>query len=252
MNRLKSYIFLLLLFYLRYIPLAVFWHLFMPIIPTKRSFSKVLVLISITLSYIFSLFILAAPLLFFLNFFLMDDSRREMLLSLFLFLGGVENSFPPSSHRESLFSRVNVKRSKLSMLAANVVSLFSVAVITLGSIEVFNDFNSHSSPDIFDLFFPDFGGSMFWGGITLLTLSSFYTYFLSNTQSVRKWKYRWAVASSFPDFLKDLIFSFSLTHPYFFLEQKSRGKHINSPKLRLLLKRAFREDKDHIPSDWMK
>jgi len=219
MRSIKSFLFLLNVFYLKFIPTAFVWNGFAPLIkPEKENYRTIritLFTISILISYLIALIIYLIPFIFFLNLILIGSGNKDSFLSIYFFLGGITNY-------SLLVSRL--ANPKFAKVLGNILLFFSLIILTIGGMEMFNDYSSHVNPDIFDLLLPEYGGKLFWGGAFLLTLSSFILNFLSQSQSIKVWKKREEVAKKLPKYLQTLVFSKSILHPYFFLDTEDRKK----------------------------
>jgi len=269
-----SFIFLVILFYLRFIPISIFWRLYFLFYPITQALARenpkrprnlsgqILAPILMGASYCLSFAILVSPFIAVLNY-LFQDKGESLLVPILLI--STNNSYlnflGRSPQKDSLFSFLlsdwfcNKKKIMALRLLVLTVEILASLGIIFGSIEVFNDYNSHRNPDIFDFLFPDNGAAMFWGGIAIFFLTHFYLYFLAPASSTRKWKTRLLAGSQIPAALREFTISRSLLHPYFFLSSRERGfvkeNNVTGEKLNPLLEKAFRENRSSIPIEWL-
>jgi len=260
---LASFVFLFGLFYLRFVPIAIFWEIYSFFFnwkPRKNIFFQTTIIAIVIISYIIAWVILIAFPIAILNYFLQENTESSVV-SILLFVS--ENNFRLPNKinwkdhlfyfllNKGLTSKKKVAALKLMLPIAQITTL---VLIMIGGIEVFNDYTSHVNPDIFDFLFPKTGAGMFWGGLALLALT-YFVYFLISAANAVKWKKRIFISNNLSPLLRDYVISSSLVHPYFFLSPRGRGlvknKKISSRRLALLLEKAFIENKDQIPDEWL-
>ena len=260
---LVSLIFLFGLFYLRFVPITIFWAIYSLLFswePRKNTLFQLLIAANVIISYITALIILIALPVAILNYFIHESTENSLIPMLLL---ASDNNFRLLGKvnwrdylfcfllNENLCSKKKVIALKLMLTATQIVALI---LIMIGGIEVFNDYNSHINPDIFDFLFPEVGAGMFWGGIALLALTYFFRFLIPAT-NVIKWKKRILASNNFFSSLRDCAISLSLLHPYFFLSPEGRklvkNQKISSGQLTLLLRKVFIENKDVIPDKWL-
>lgn len=260
----SSFVFLLGLFYTRYIPLSIFWGIYSCFFGDEETqenfFTKIFTVLLILFSYLISFLIITVLCLAILNYFFQDSSEGVAPILLFV----SENWFFPSRpHFKNYFYSFLLNQifcSPKKILAIKTICTFLevlfLVLIMIGAIEVYNDFHSHLNPDIFDFLFPEGGAEFLWGGIALLSLTYFFLNFLIPGLSGHKWKKRLTLSTRFRPFIKELVISNSLFHPYFFLSPAGRAYLKENPKpeeeLSLLLEKALIENKDRIPENWLK
>lgn len=259
----SSIIFLLSLFYFRFIPLSIFWTVFPLLVKSlkvKKLYFNILAAVLIVLSYTVAITVVTALPIAILNYFF-QDGDKGILTPVLLFVSK-ELEFPGLMPFKNYFysfllNGIFCTKKKLVVLRslATFLEIISLVSIILGGIEVYNDYHSHLNPDAFDFFFPENGAGMFWGGIAALTLSYFFLTFLIPGQSIRKWKRRLEISSKISPSIEEFIIARSLFHPNFFLSPSGRTavkeNHKLADKLPLLLEKAFIKNKDRIPDEWL-
>lgn len=259
----SSFVFLLSLFYFRFIPISIFWTIYLPFSDklSRKIYREVIAVCLIILSYSATLAIVAVIPITILNYFF-QDSNEGILAPILLFVPEKEwNLSGTVPFKNYFFSFLlnsifcSERKILLTKTLATGLEVISLVLIILGGIEVFNDYNSHLNPDIFDFLFPEYGALMFWGGIFVLTVAYFFLAFLIPGLSVKKWKKRLALSADLPPFIKEFVFSRSLFHPNFYLTPSGRLIVKNNTEaiedLPLLLEKAFIKNKDRIPENWV-
>jgi len=261
-----SLLFLLSLFYLRFIPINMFWGMYFLFFGRNNHYKALyyqpLIAALIATSYLLALIVLATLPIALINYSIQDYGNSNLIPVLLTLKGGTDINFLGNSPlKDTLFSFLlagclcHKKMALVLKNLAKVIHVLAFVLIILGGIDVFNDYNSHVNPDIFDLLFPENGAVMFWGGIAVLTLVYFYLSFLTADTSLSRWKKRLAAIPSISPVFKYLVVSQSLLHPYFFLSPNGRRlvnkKEEINKKLILLLKKAFVENRDRIPEKWL-
>jgi len=260
---LKSFVYLLGLYYFRYIPINIFWGLYSPTLAKsnfKNTFlGKLSGIILIFISYAAGLFMLVSLFTLILNIIIAKNWQNIFLPLIFakddnLTFGQTKSrGFQFSFLLSRLFwSKRITLPFKFFLRLMEFLALVSVGI---GIVELSNDFSSHLNPDFLDILFPQSGAFLFYGGITLFSLSSFFLYFALPQDNIQKWKARIQESQPKPKFIKKLIISQALLHPYFFLSP--HGRHSasqnqeNQKRLSLLLEKALLENKDRIPEEWL-
>ncbi|MFH1182982.1 MAG: hypothetical protein V1690_01835 [Candidatus Moraniibacteriota bacterium] len=141
---------------------------------------------------------------------------------------------------------------KFILRLSEFLALISMGI---GLVDIINDFSSHVNPDLFDILFPLSGALMLYGGITLLSITSFFLYFVFPPGNIQKWRNRLNVSLNFPFWLRSYAVSPALLHPYFFLTPRGRfitvKNTISTKTLTLLLEKALLDNKDRIPEGWL-
>jgi hypothetical protein len=256
----KSFFFLLGLYFLRHIPLAIFWGLY-SLFPQEKK-SKIglgLSIIFLAIGYGAGFLLIMSIIIFILNVLIINNFQSTILpilLTQEIITAGKLNSIK-SKYFSLLLSRlVYSKRFSLPLkFLLRLVEFLALISIGIGLVDVLNDIASHENPDLFDLLFPLGGAMMLYGGITLLSITSFFLYFVFPTRSIQKWEKRLSVSLNLPAGLRNYIVSPSLLHPYFFLTPKGRflttRKAPPTKTLTLLLEKALLDNKDQIPEEWL-
>ena len=147
-------------------------------------------------------------------------------------------------------------KKKFLILLFRMLEILGLILLSIGGIELGNDFQSHVNPDVFDFFFPDIGGNIFWGGLSLFSFSSFFLYFIFGQEDLRSWRKRINKIRNLPGFWEEILISKTLMHPYFFLSSGGRAllqkkKMVFDEKIFRFLNKAIRENLRGIPEEWI-
>ncbi len=218
MTSLKSFFFLIFLYYFRALPIEIFWRLWAVFAEMKKPYSIPKILLAgvfILIAHLIAFVIIFIPVLVFLNTIL-ESYLKKLFGLIFLQIK------PRSEARNQLYSFLLspiLTKEPLSFLGKNCffsLAVFGAILVAIGGIETLNSFSAHRNPDFFDLIFSEFGSQIFFGGLFLINFSFFYLYFLYAPQSLKKWRWREKATRRLPHFLKFFVFSTALTHPYFF------------------------------------
>ncbi len=221
MTDLKSFCFLLFLYYFRALPIEIFWFFLSPLSRLKR-FAGLLNLVApffIILAHIIAFILIFVPVLLFLNSIL-DSFLKELFGLIFLTSQSARNK----RNQLYIFLKSPLIKKKFWRFAGEnlffSLGVFGAIMSAVGGIETLNSFSSHRNPDVFDLLFSEFGSQLFFGGAFLINLSFFYVDFLSTPQNRRKWSFRRRMVRKINPIFRFFIFSDALTHPYFFHRSK--------------------------------
>jgi len=249
-----SFLFLLSLFYLRFIPVNIFWGIYFCFFGRNSRYNifyQPIIAFFAILSYLPAVAASATLPIALVNYSIQDYQNGSLVPMLLLF-GPSKNTY-----FSFLLTEIVCNKKIASFLKnfAQFIRVMALVTIVLGGIDVFNDYNSHVNPDVFDLLFPKNGAVMFWGGAAVFIFTYFHLSFLTGGTSLVKWKGRLNASSGISPFLRYFAVSQSLLHPYFFLSLRGRrlvgkNKKLNK-KLILLLKKAFVEERDEIPDEWL-
>lgn len=220
MTELKSFCFLIFLYYFRALPVEIFWFFFTPLSRFKNlsRLLNILAPIFILFAHAIAFILIFVPVLLLLNSIL--DSFLKQLFGLIFLI-----SRPVREKRNRLYVFLKsplVKKGVWRFAVENFffsLGIFGAILAAIGGIETLNSFSAHRNPDIFDLIFSEFGSQLFFGGAFLINLSFFYIYFLSTPQNRSKWSFRRRVLRKINPVFHFFIFSNALTHPYFFRKQ---------------------------------
>lgn len=271
MSLVISILFLLFIFYLRYIPISIFWKLYSffslekGIIENKsfaslfnrRLIEGLLVFFSYSIA-----FIVVSTLVIAISNYFFRDNTKSVLAPMILFSShDYLKILKERKYFSILFSFLLSDwfcfKKRIFLWRSTVLSIrfFAILLIVIGGIDVYNDYNSHINPDVFDFLFPESGSAFFWGGIVLLNTTFFLLDFLMPTSRSLGWKDRLEKSFVMSPTTREFVVSRSLLHPYFFLSPHGRllVKTNNTPtnKLSLLLEKAFVKGKDWIPDEWL-
>ena len=256
----KSFLFQIWLFYFRFLPLQIFWGLCPAIVfqnqqKHPRLFASAVFLFLFFAYLIASLLFLIFPVTI-INFLIFWTGGKNLVAAVFLFPPEEDSQTQKQEkERDSNFQFLlsPLVNSPVSKVFFRLLEIFSLILLGISSVELFNDLFSHHNPDIFDFLVPNFGGEMFWGGASLFSLTSFFLYFAGAVFDLRVWKRRRQKVGS-SDFWQKMLFSASLLHPYYFLSPKGRKK-LRHQKVRIdlqkLLCRAYRKNLSWIPEEWI-
>ena len=258
-----SLLHLLRLYYTRHIPLTIFWGLYsiLPVEKLSRGLLKfVLVALLLVLGYSLGWILILFHLVFLFNILLAYNFHTTILPILLIQEPFIK--FGPKTTNGILYSFLLsrlIYRKKFSLplkFLLRLIEFFALISIGIGLVDLSNDFASHASPDLFDLLFPLYGALPFFGGVTLLSLTSFFLYFIFPSGNIQKWKRRQRASLGFSSHLRKYVISPDLLHPYFFLTPKGRfltaKRAISDKSLTLLLEKALLDNKDRIPAKWLK
>lgn len=221
MIELKSFCFLIFLYYFRALPVEIFWFFFAPLsrLKTLSRSLNILAPIFILLAHAIAFILIFIPVLLLLNLIL-ESLLKQLFGMIFLI------SRPIREKRNRLYIFLKsplLKKGGWRFAIENFffsLGIFGAILAAIGGIETLNSFSAHRNPDIFDLIFSEFGSQLFFGGAFLINLSFFYIYFLSTPQSRNKWSFRRRVLRKINPLFHFFVFSNALTHPYFFPQTK--------------------------------
>lgn len=256
----KSFFFLLGLYYFRHVPQSIFWGLF-SVLPTINSLKlKTFYLgLLLSVSYVVSFFLLCSLMIFAFNVLLAYDFQST-ILPILLTEDIITNSNIKTFSRKNfsllLSPLINLKRFALPFqFILRLLEFIALISIGIGLVDILNDVTSHVNPDLFDVLFPLNGALPFYGGITILSVTSFFLYFIIPPRNIQIWMKKVEISSHFPAVIRNQAISPSLLFPYFFLTPKGRfitGKNgLSAITLALLLKKALLDNKDQIPEEWL-
>lgn len=256
----KSFLFLLGLYFLRHVPLTIFWGLY-SLLPEEKISKPGIAYPAgfLVLGYLASSFLIISVVVFVFNVLIANDFQSTILpILLTEEIVAAEKLNPVEIKRFSLLLSQLVCLKKFALPFKFLLRLFeflALISIGIGLVDILNDINSHLNPDLFDFLFPLSGALTFYGGISLLSITSFFLYFIFPPKNIQKWKRRSNASLSFTAGFRSHIVSPSLSHPYFFLTPKGRylvsKKLIPSATLTLLLEKALLDNKDRIPEEWL-
>lgn len=223
---LTSFIFLLALFYARFIPLEIFWKLYFIfkkiLLPEIKPVFNIGLFLFLTVSHLIALFVLVCPFLWVANYV----SRQDLGKNIFSFF--LITSLSKVTKHDRLYFLLlsnwlnNLRKVKCLYWSAQALKLMALLATIIGAIETTNSIHSHVNPDIFDWFFPENGAYALWGGLTGLSFGHFLTGFLLRIQSASQQRKRLAELPNLPEYLKNIVFSSALSHKYFYLPRKER------------------------------
>lgn len=256
----RSFFFLLGSYFLRHVPLTIFWGL-QSIFPfSKHSHLRVLSsLLFLIVSYGTSFLLLMSILIFVLNYMVIKNFQSTILPILLTeeLITANNLNLVNNKYFSLLFSRL-ICSKKFAIpfkFALRLLEFFALIAIGVGLVDILNDFSSHINPDLFDILFPLNGALPFYGGVTLLSLTAFFLYFVFPSSNIQKWEKRLRLSLNFPASIRGYIVSPTLLHPFFFLTPKgrliTRKNSITVKTLTLLLKKALLDNKDQIPEEWL-
>lgn len=256
----KSFFYLLGLYFFRHIPQAIFWGLY-SLYPLGKSRVVQIIFATVyaTISYGVSLFIWVSVLTFLLNVLIAYDFQSTILP--ILLTQGIVNIWPSGNYRSGYYRLLLsplITQKKLAlpiMLILRILEFGALILVGIGSVDILNDVLSHDNPDLFDILFPLGGAMFFYGGITLLSLVAFFLYFIFPSRSIQMWNRRLQVSQNFSSGLRNWIIFPSLLQPYFFLTANgrylTRKNAISTKALTLLLEKALLDHKDQVPENWL-
>jgi len=247
----RSLVYLLGLFFTRFIPLKIFWGLYSLAERVKMRRGPGLLIPLVVLSYGASLLALSLMLLVWLNF-----SFAHNLQLVWLPLWVEPEKLNPKNYSLLISPLVYSKFFRLAgKIIFSLLEYLALISVGFGAAEIRNDYSSHLNPDYLDLMFPANGAVLFYGGFTLFVLVGFFLYFLLAPRNLRKWKQRVAISSQLAPGWQRLIISPALLHPYFFLSPGA--KHfcvkykIEAKRIALLFNKALIENRDIISLEWL-
>jgi|GEM_PF-1530741 len=256
----RSFVYLLGLYFVRFIPLKIFWGLYSLGERLKIQIGPKLLFLLIPASYGVSLLALFFILLAGLNFSFAHN--LQLVWVPLLAEPGNPANFDSGKldYRYYSFLLSPLLCRKILAIPLKIVfqMLAYLALIAtgFGAAEISNDYSSHLNPDFFDLLFPANGAVLFYGGLALFILTGFFLYFLLPVRNLRKWKRRMETSSRFSPGYRNWIVSPALLHPYFFLSPGAKNfcaQHAVDPKIiSLLFNIALVENRDIIPFEWLK
>jgi len=246
----RSFIYLLGLYFARFIPLKIFWGLYSLMEAAKIRIRPKTLIPLVILSYGAALLALFIILLAGLNFSLAHNLQSVWLPLLVA---------PQQDDRNFAFLLSPLLCRKFAVLPLRIIlgllEYSALIAMGFGAVEVINDYSSHLNPDVLDLFFPANGAVLLYGGFAFFVSAGFFLYFLLPSRNLRKWKRRTAASSQYAPVYRNLIVSPALLHPYFFLSPGAKlfcAKHkIDSKRIALLLEKAPIENRDVISLEWL-
>jgi hypothetical protein len=256
---LGSLVYLLGLYFTRFIPLKFFWGFYWLGERCKIKIGHKILIFLVILCYGLAFLSVFFPLLAVLNLTL---AHGFPLVWLPLMTGPKGSAdFDPKSLNDRNFSLLlsPLVYSKFTVLPLKFILRFceylALVSMGIGAVEISNDFSSHLNPDLLDLFFPADGGVLFFGGFTLFVLAGFFLYFILGARNLRRWKRRLEISAQYSAGYQQLIISPALLHPYFFLSPGAKHfcvKHkIGTKRIALLLEKALIENRDIISLEWL-
>jgi hypothetical protein len=254
----RSLIYLLGLYFTRFIPLKIFWGLYSLAESVRIKIGPKILVPLIILSYGATLFVLFIILLAGLNFSL---AHNLQLIWLPLLAVPEKSAFYWKNFNDKnyIFLLSPLLYLKAIVLPLRIIlgllEYSALVAMGFGAVEVVNDYSSHLNPDILDLFFPANGAVLLYGGFAIFVLVSFFLYFVLAPRNLHKWKRRIMTSSRYAPAYRSLIISPALLHPYFFLSPGAKlfcaKRKISSKRIALLLSKAILENRDVISFEWL-
>jgi len=256
----ESLFFLLGLYFMRHIPISIFWglcSLFPAVVRPKQRLAVLKMFASISVISVF--LILFSILIFILNILIVNNFHLTILpILLTEEIARVWNYKIKKDRYYSLLLSLFITQKRYAssfQFILRIVEFGALIFIGVGLIDILNDVLSHKNPDLFDILFPLGGALPFYGGITILSITAFFIYFVFRQKNIQRWRKRLQIAQKFPAGLRDFAVSKALLHHYFFLSAKGRSltrkNNISTQNLILLFKKALLENIDQVPEEWL-
>lgn len=205
-----SLFYLLALYYTKHIPQTVFWKLYL--LPPNQSRPRtVRIAFLVILSQLLAWLLIVLHLVFLLNVLLINNFHTTVLPIL------LTQKLKDQYYSFLLSPLVCEKKINLAAkLVFRLLEFFALISIGIGLVDLVNDLTSHANPDLFDFLFPFSGALPFFGGIVLLSFTSFFLYFIFPLKNPQQWQKRYQISLGFPHCLRNYTVPPSLLHPYFF------------------------------------
>lgn len=197
------------LLYAKKIPLEIFWNEY----SFLQNFQKnkdnclniCLLYFLVFTAYILSFALAFSPVVWLSNLLVSQFFSKSFLLFFLKNKNGQADS-RINQRLNQIIVWINLEpQKKLFLGLINFFQLTSLLIIFLGANEVYNSFFSHSTPDLFDFFFPENGTTFFWGGLTFLNFSFFMQDFLIRSDNLKSSNQRKRLAQKMPLNLRKIV-----------------------------------------------